>query len=200
MRTVIGVAGGSCSGKTTLARLLAARLPAGTGALLSFDSYYRDLSHLPMEARGATNFDHPDILDDALFLEHLDRLVAGESVPSPQYDFTHHVRAAARVIEPPRVLVVEGILLLHWPAIRARLDRAVFLDAAPALRLTRRIARDVAERGRTEASVRAQFATTVQPMHEAFVQPTARHAHEVIDGEADLVEEADRLIAWALAR
>jgi len=163
-------------------------------ARLCFDSYYRPLRHLSKAERDLQNFDHPDSLDHELFIEHLDNLRRGIAVDEPIYDFANHDRLdRTRRVEPARIVLVDGILLLCWPEIRRRLDLSIFIDAAEATRLARRIERDVSDRGRTEQSVRWQFADTVGPMHERFVQPSAGHADRVFDGVGDLQAMASEL-------
>ncbi len=183
---VVGIAGGTASGKTTLARLAAARTGA---ALVTHDRYYFD-------ADASTNFDHPDALDTARLVTHLDQLRAGEAVHLPVYDFaTHRREAVTERLEPHRLVIVEGILVLAEPALRARFDLAVFVHAAADVRLIRRVRRDIAERGRDLESVLTQYLATVRPMHETFVEPSARHAELVLDGEGALERELERLLA-----
>lgn len=187
---LIGIGGGSCSGKTTLAKELAHRLGSN---ILPVDSYYRDLSHLSAAERAQWNFDHPDALEWPLLVDHLSLLAAGHSVPCPRYDFaTHTRRTECRPIEPTPVVIVEGILALHAEIPTSAYRLQIFVDAAEELRLRRRILRDVAERGRTRESIQQQFDTTVQPMHLRFVEPTLQRADIVVDGRrpiGTLVEE-----------
>jgi uridine kinase len=173
---IVGLCGGSCSGKTTLARALLDTL--GTDAtLLMFDDYYRDNGDLAPDARAKVNFDHPDSLDVELFCEHLEALAAGQGVDVPHYDFATHTRpGTTHRVESARYVFVDGILLLALGACRQLLDLAVFVDAPADVRLARRIERDVAERGREASDVRRQFAETVAPMHETFVGPSASYA------------------------
>ncbi len=169
---VCGICGGSGAGKTTLSSLVVGRLGGRGVSVLSFDAYYRDLSHLPAEQRGHCNYDHPDALDRELFISHLDRLRGGADVDVPIYDFTTHTLTGRfeRVASAP-LLLVEGVLLLAFADVRRRLDYTVFLDAPADVRLQRRLLRDVAERGRRPDHVRRQFAATVAPMHDAHVEP-----------------------------
>jgi uridine kinase len=161
-------------------------------SVLWFDEYYHDLVHLPPKQRALVNFDHPDSLDEVLLIEHLDGLLAGRSVDVPVYDFATHTRTGrTRRVEPRPVVVIDGILVLAVPDLRRRLDLAVFVDAPAEVRLARRMDRDVRERGRTTASVRAQFEATVAPMHEAFVDPSAEHADLRLDGTGDLDANLD---------
>ena len=191
---MLGLAGGSGAGKTTLVDGLTSRL-GEDASVLWFDEYYHDLTHLPALQRAAVNFDHPSSLDELLLLEHLDGLLAGQPVEVPVYDFASHTRTGStRRVEPRPVLVVDGILVLAVPELRRRLDLAVFVDASTEIRLARRMERDVRERGRTASSVRAQFAATVAPMHEVFVEPSAVHADLRLDGTGDLGANLETLV------
>lgn len=177
MTFLVGIAGGSCSGKTTFARGLVAPLRDLGVTSISFDSYYRPLGHLTKEQRDRVNFDHPDSLDDALFVDHLRQLRAGRSVEQPVYDFSTHTRLPDPVpLHPNPVVLVDGILLLAFPAVAALFDLSLFIHAPADERLSRRIARDTTERGRTRESVLRQFAETVAPMHDRFVEPSAARA------------------------
>lgn len=201
-RLVCGVCGGTGAGKTTLVRDLVGRWGRSQVALLAFDSYYHDLSQLPPAERALVNYDHPDSLDVDLFVRHLDALRAGEAIDVPAYDFaTHTRRGPTERVEPRSLVLVDGILLLAFPEVRERIDHAVFLDVESEIRFERRLRRDVTERGRTEDSVRSQWATTVEPMHGRFVRPFAEHADVVIDrfDEACREEVAD-MVADGLRR
>ena len=192
--TVLGLAGGSGAGKTTLVDGLTSRL-GDEASVLWFDEYYHDLAHLPVERRAVVNYDHPDSLDEALLVDHLDGLLAGRAVDVPIYDVATHTRTGrTRRVEPRPVVVVDGILVLAAPELRRRLDLAVFVDAPVEIRLARRMDRDVRERGRTAASVQAQFEATVAPMHEAFVGPSATHADLHLDGTGDMVANLDTVM------
>ncbi len=192
---VFGICGGSGAGKTTLTRRLIERLGDGEASVLAYDAYYRDLSHLPFAERRRRNYDHPDSLDSELFLEHLDALRRGISVDVPVYDFsTHTLSGRFERVEAARLLLVEGILLLTLAEAVERLDYSVFLDVPEDVRLQRRIHRDMTERGRPEDHVRRQFAATVAPMHDAYVQPS-RHRADRIVGPADADSLADELVA-----
>ena len=196
--TLVGIAGGSCAGKTTLAEGLAARLGDHL-AVLQFDHYYHDHGHLPMGERVLVNYDHPDSLDERLFVAHLDELAVGSAVEAPVYDFATHGRTPTTdTVGPSPVVAVDGILLLAFPAVRQRLDLVVYVDAPAEVRLERRVVRDVAERSRTEAGVRAQFAATVAPMHERWVAPFAQKADLLVDGLAD-PEKAVEVVLGRLA-
>lgn len=177
---IIGVVGGSGSGKTTVARaiLASAGVPA---AFLDQDAYYRDLAHLTLDERRQVNFDHPDALDNDLLVEHLEALAAGRPIDKPTYDFAAHTRAEETVrIEPARIVLVDGILLFNEPRIRELLDIKVFVDVADDIRFIRRMLRDVAERGRTVEDVVRQYLATVRPMHIEFVEPSKRWADVII--------------------
>ena len=176
----IGVAGGTGSGKTTVARAIVEHL--GTEALLlDQDAYYRDLAHLAPEARRAVNFDHPDAFDTPLLVEQLQALLAGRAIEKPTYDYAAYTRAAATTrVGPSPVIVLEGILVLGDPRLRALLDIKVFVDVADDVRFIRRLLRDVAQRGRSMESVIGQYLDTVRPMHHEFVEPTKRHADVIL--------------------
>ena len=178
---VIGVAGGSGSGKTSVVDIIVDDVGADRVAVLRHDRYYHDLGHLPIEERRTTNVDHPASFDDELFVEHLDRLVAGEAVDSPRYDYATFTRlGGADRVEARPVILTEGILLFASPAIRDRVDVKVFVDADADLRLLRRIQRDVVERDRTIEGVLAHYKETVRPMHLEFVEPSKRWADVIV--------------------
>ncbi|MGO8992831.1 MAG: uridine kinase [Polyangiaceae bacterium] len=178
---ILGIAGGSGSGKSTIARAILAALPPGAGVLLEQDHYYRAQGHLPYEQREQVNYDHPDALELDLLMAHIDSLRTGHSIVRPSYDFALHDRAKAGVkIDPAPVLVVEGILVLADERLRARLHVKVFVDTDADIRLMRRIRRDLEQRGRSFAQVRKQYYETVRPMHLAFVEPTKRFADIIV--------------------
>lgn len=178
---VIGVAGGSGSGKSTVVREIVRGVAPEAVSLVHQDAYYRDYGHLPAEERATINFDHPDALENDLLVRHLDELIAGRGVDMPVYDFHTHTRADRTVrIEPTGVVIVDGILVLADKALRERMDVRIFVDTDADVRLIRRIRRDVEERGRTVESVLAQYERTVRPMHRDFVEPSRRWADLII--------------------
>lgn len=178
---VIGIAGGTGSGKSTVARKVAEALPDASVAFLEMDAYYRDFRHLSLEQLHAVNWDHPDAFDVELLTEHLTALTRGEPVDMPVYEFATHARSAlTRRIDPADVVVIDGILLLADANVRAQCDVKVFVDADPDIRLIRRIRRDTRVRGRTLESVLEQYLTTVQPMHLQFVEPSKRYADVIV--------------------
>jgi len=178
---VIGIAGGSGSGKTTVARSVVESIGRDAVVLIQHDAYYREQSHLPLEERAKVNYDHPDSLETDLLVEHLRLLVAGTSVHRPVYDFTVHTRSAETVlVEPKPVILVEGILVLYEPSLRELMDLKIYIDTDSDLRIVRRLERDINERGRSFDSVRDQYLHTVRPMHLQFVEPSKRYADIVI--------------------
>lgn len=178
---VIGIAGGTGSGKTTIARAVVSSLPEDRVATIEYDAYYRDRPDLADEARAQLNFDHPDSLESELLVTHLRALKEGRGVDVPIYDFkTHRRRTEIHRVEPKPVIVVEGILVFVEPAIRELLDIKVFVDTDADIRIFRRIRRDMEQRGRTFDSVRQQYYDTVRPMHVQFVEPSKRWADLII--------------------
>jgi uridine kinase len=192
---VVGVAGGTGSGKTTVASEILKRAGTDQISYIQHDAYYKDLSNLPMAHRAMRNFDHPDALDNALLIEHLRALKAGQPIEMPVYDFTTHSRTAETMrVEPHRVILLEGILLLADAALRALMEVKIYVDTDADIRFIRRLQRDIAERGRTMESVIHQYLGTVRPMHQEFVEPSKRHA-DVIIPEGGHNEVAMDLIA-----
>jgi len=174
---ILGVAGGSGSGKSTVVREVVRALGDDTASVLRHDWYYRDLAHLPLADRGGVNFDHPDSLETELLRSHLQQLLAGVAIQAPVYDFSSHTRASGTVwVEPTRLIVLDGILVLAHAELREFMDLAVFVDTEPDVRRIRRIRRDTQNRGRTAESVVGQYEKTVRPMHLEFVEPSRRHA------------------------
>ena len=181
-RVVLGVAGGSASGKSEVVREVVRLLGEERVSVIPHDAYYHDLSHLEMRERRRVNVDHPDSLETDLLLRHLRELVSGRPVELPVYDFaTHTRRPRGRTVRPAPVLVVEGILVLAEVRLRALMDLKIFVDVDEEERLARRLDRDVRLRGRSSGSVRADHASRVQPMHERFVEPSRRWADMIIE-------------------
>lgn len=178
---VIGIAGGSASGKTTVAKKILQAHYGQPIALLDQDAYYQDLSHLPLEERKKINFDHPDAIDNALMVEHLQALKAGRAVDKPCYSFQEYTRTQGTVrVEPASIVIVEGILVLATRELRDQIDVKIFVEADDDIRFIRRLTRDVNERGRTIERVVDQYLQTVRPMHQSFVIPSKRHADVII--------------------
>ena len=181
MSLIVGIAGGSGSGKSTVARRIAGALPAPEVAFIDMDAYYRNFSHLSMDERRRVNWDHPDALDIDLLVEHLGELRAGRAIEKPVYDFVTHARIArTERVEPGLVVVIDGILLFADERVRALCDVKVFVDADADIRLIRRIRRDIAERGRPLDEILEQYLSTVQPMHLQFVEPSKRYADVIV--------------------
>jgi len=177
----IGIAGGTGSGKTTVAQTILGDVSDGSVAYIAHDAYYKNLDDLPAAQREELNFDHPDSLDTPLLISHLRELQAGRPVDMPVYDFTRHTRRTERQHVTPRpILLVEGILIFADPDLRELFDIKIFVDTDPDLRFIRRLQRDIAERGRTIESVIRQYLTTVRPMHLEFVEPSKRYADLII--------------------
>ena len=178
---LIGIAGGTGSGKTTVARRIFDSLHLDAAVFIDHDAYYRELAHLPLEERAAVNFDHPDSLDNDLLVHQLRELLAGRAVEKPVYDFARHTRAPETVrVEPRDVILVDGILLFAEPRLRELFDLKIFVDTDADVRFIRRLRRDIDERGRSLDSVVEQYLTTVRPMHFEFVEPTKRWADVII--------------------
>lgn len=177
----IGIAGGSGSGKTTVAQTILQRVGPDQIAFLQHDQYYKDLSGLPPVQRAAINFDHPNSLETSLLVEHIELLKQGHSVEVPLYNFATHSRTNQTfTVNPRRVVLVEGILIFTEPVLRDLFDVKIFVDTDSDLRFIRRLQRDIAERGRSTESVIQQFLNTVRPMHLEFVEPSKRYADVII--------------------
>ena len=189
----LGIAGGSCSGKTTLVNALEKSLPYEVSKI-AFDSYYCDQGHLPLDERALVNYDHPDSLDVSLFIDDLRDLRSGKIISSPVYDFATHTRSTDSIeVMATEIVILDGILLLVFPEICELLDLKVFVDAPEANRSSRRVIRDEAERGRTAEQAEAQILRTVRPMHAKFVDPSMKKADLVIDGEIDPMVSANQI-------
>ena len=192
---VVGVAGGTGSGKTTVANEILQRVGAEHIAYIPHDAYYRDLSHLPADQRTQVNFDHPNSLETELLIEHLKELRAGRAVEVPIYDFTTHTRTQrTRRVELAPVILVEGILVFAEPGLHELFDVKLYVDTDADVRFIRRLRRDIEERGRSVESVCEQYLSTVRPMHLEFVEPSKRYA-DVIIPEGGFNEVAIEMIA-----
>lgn len=183
---ILGIAGGSGSGKTTIAQRVTAALPASQVTILEHDAYYRDRPDLSYEERCQLNYDHPDALETELLVQHLEALRAGRAVEVPSYDFRTHRRASTvRTIEPTAVIIVEGILVFADEALKRELDIKIYVDTDADIRAFRRIRRDLEQRGRSFESVREQYYRTVRPMHLLFVEPSKRCADVILPEGGD---------------
>jgi uridine kinase len=183
---IVGVAGGTGSGKTTVAHKLAHAMPAGRCVTIEHDAYYIDQGHLPPEERALINYDHPASLESSLLADHLRELRASRAVDVPIYDFaTHTRRQERRHVAPAPVVIVEGILVFAEAALRDQMDIKIFVDTDADIRLMRRIRRDLEQRGRTFESVRAQYYATVRPMHIEHVEPSKRWADLIVPEGGD---------------
>ena len=178
---IIGIAGGTGSGKTTVVRKIVNSLAPGEVVLLPQDSYYKDSSHVPAELRQQINFDHPDAFDWPLLLQHIQMLKEGKSIEQPVYHYQTSSRLAETIhVEPRPVIIIEGILALCDPDLRNMMDLKIFVDADPDERLIRVIQRDVVERGRTAEAVMERYTRVLKPMHQQFIEPTKRYADLII--------------------
>ena len=195
-RIIVGVAGGTGSGKTTVSRAILDRVGRDRIAYLQHDSYYRDRSYVLLEERAKTNFDHPDALESELLAQHLASLKAGQAVEVPVYDFTTHTRETRTVtVAPRKVILVEGILIFAERALRELMDIKVFVDTDVDIRFIRRLQRDITERGRTVESVIRQYTETVRPMHLEFVEPSKRYADVIIPEGGFNLTAIDMIVA-----
>jgi uridine kinase len=193
---IIGIAGGTGSGKTTVARAIYDRVGSDRIEWISHDSYYRNFDALPPDERAKINFDHPDSLESELLTRHLDVLSKGSSVEVPVYDFaTHSRKVETQRVEPRKVIIVEGILVLAEPELRKRIDIKLFVDTPADIRFVRRLTRDIEQRGRSLPSVVQQYLNTVRPMHEEFVEPSKRHADLIIPEGGENQVAIDAIIA-----
>ncbi len=178
---IIGIAGGTGSGKTTVVRKIMEQLPLGEVAVLPQDSYYRDNGHMPLEDRQKINFDHPDAIEFDLLVEHINALKKGHTIEQPVYSYLTCTRQSETIrVEPRDVVIVEGILILSHPGLRDIMNLKVFVDAEPDDRLMRVIQRDIEERGRTVGKVLHRYEQTVKPMHLQFIEPTKRYADLIV--------------------
>jgi len=180
-RVIVGVAGGSGSGKTTVVRRIVDSLGSDEVTVLDHDRYYRDRNDLRLEERAALNYDHPDALETDLMVRHVQELKSGRAVQVPKYDFARHARLPeTELFSPRRAIIVEGILVFTSPELRQLMDVKVFVDTDSDTRFIRRLQRDVADRGRTMESVIEQYQSTVKPMHLEFVEPSKRYADVIL--------------------
>lgn len=178
---VIGIAGGTASGKTTVVRSIYERIPSDLVACIPQDAYYKDMSHLPMEERLLVNYDHPDTVEFDLFLQHILALQSGQAIEVPIYDYVTCTRSlGTRTVMPQKIVIVEGIMIMTDARLRQQMDIKIFVDADADDRLMRRIKRDVGERGRSVESVLEWYETRVKPMHNLFIEPTKRYADLII--------------------
>lgn len=183
---LVGIAGGTGSGKTTVALRIQEGVGESNCCVIQHDWYYHDRSHIDEDERGNINFDHPDSLDNALLTEQLQALKSGETIEAPQYDFSEHIREEeTKTISPQSVIVVEGILLFAIPPLRDVFDMRLYVDTDADIRAFRRIRRDIRERGRDFESIREQYYETVRPMHLEFVEPSKRWADLIIPEGGD---------------
>ena len=193
---IIGVAGGTASGKTTVSNKILEAVGRERLAYLEHDAYYRDLSHLPLEERQQFNFDHPDSLENELLIAHLEELRQGRAVDVPIYDFARYVRTnKLRRVEPQGVIMVEGILIFVDKRLRDMMDIKIYVDTDADLRFIRRLQRDVLERGRTVDHVIGQYLATVRPMHMEFVEPSKRYADVIIPRGGQNVRAIEMVVA-----
>ena len=203
---VIGVAGGSGSGKSTVTRQVLASVGPDMATVLYQDDYYLDQTEMSPEERRKTNYDHPDAFDWPLMMQHLQALRRGEAVEMPTYDFTAHNRASKTItLQPAPVIVVEGLFALYDAELRKMMSLKVFVDTAPDVRFIRRLQRDMAERGRTAESVINQYMDTVRPMHKQFIEPTKRRAdvilpHGANDPAVDIITTKVKTLIHDLGR
>ncbi|MCB0155723.1 MAG: uridine kinase [Anaerolineae bacterium] len=195
-RIIIGVAGGTASGKSTVTRKILEAVGSDYLAFLEHDAYYRDLSHLPFPERQKLNFDHPDSLENELLIEHLKQLLRGETVQVPVYDFAQYVRTPQlRQVAPKPIILVEGILIFFDKTLREMMDIKIFVDAPPDLRFIRRLKRDIIERERSVNQVIEQYLATVRPMHLEFVEPSKRHADVIIPRGGNNLKAIEMVVA-----
>ena len=184
---IIGIAGGTGSGKTTIAKALQGKLSKSNSLIIQQDSYYKDLSHIPYKERISQNFDHPNSLDIELLVNHIERLKNKKNISAPDYDFTKHIRRQKKIsCKPKKIILVEGIFAIFFSSLRKLYPFNVFLDIPPDIRLIRRINRDMNNRDRSIKSVTKQYLDTVRPMHNQFVEPSKNYADIIIDNDKSI--------------
>lgn len=194
---LIGIAGGSGSGKTTIANAIYERLGTHNVEIISQDSYYNDHTHLTMEEREQINYDHPESFENHLLIQHLKQLKEGHSVNIPVYDFTIHTRSKNTVmVRPKPVIILEGILIFADPKLRSIMDIKVFVDTDPDVRILRRAIRDTTKRGRTLESINRQYLATVKPMYEAYVEPSKKFANIIVPEGGKNEVAINLLVSW----
>jgi uridine kinase len=181
LNKLIGIAGGTGSGKTLVAEMVIKDLGGQSVTIIQQDSYYKDLSHLSFEERSRRNFDHPDAVDISLLISQIMDLLQGRAIDRPIYDFSKHIRSKkTEPINPQSIVILEGILILYYPELREMMDIKIFVDTDPDIRFIRRLERDLESRGRSMKSVIEQYISTVRPMHLEFVEPSKRYADIII--------------------
>ena len=193
---VMGIGGGSGSGKSTIVQELKEQLGPEKMSVLHHDAYYRHRPELTIEERHKINFDHPDSLETQLMVKHLDQLISGKNVNIPIYDFEQHLRSSkTKQVAPCPILIIDGILVLNETKLREKMNLIVFVDVPPDLRFIRRLERDLCERGRSVESVTTQYLSTVRPMHEKFVEPSKQYADILIPGGGHNLQAVRLLLA-----
>ena len=186
---VIAIAGGTGSGKSFLAKRLKNIYPQDQALIISQDSYYKDLSNLSYKNRSNQNFDHPDSIDSLLIEDHLKKLLSGETIYRPKYDFVTHLRKKnIQIVKPCPIIIIEGILMLHYTRLHDFYSLKIFIETPEAIRIKRRIKRDIHSRGRTSESIKKQYYSLVKPMHDKFVQPSKSFSDIILKG-TDLIEK-----------
>lgn len=199
-RIIIGIAGGTASGKTTLSDVLHRESGLNNSVILKFDNYYRDRQDLPFEERAQLNYDHPDAFDIPLMVHHLTALKNGKTIEQPTYDYVHHLRAKETILTPSApVIILEGILVFAIPALLDLIDFKIFVDTPADIRVLRRVKRDIEERGRTFDSVTEQYVKTVRPMHDLYVEPSKTHADIIVPEGAFNPKATDLLLTKVAA-
>jgi uridine kinase len=199
-RIIIGIAGGTASGKTTLSDVLHRESGLNNSVILKFDNYYRDRQDLPFEERAQLNYDHPDAFDIPLMVHHLTALKNGKTIEQPTYDYVNHLRAKETILTPSApVIILEGILVFAIPELLQLIDFKIYVDTPSDIRILRRVKRDIEERGRTFDSVTEQYLSTVLPMHDLFVEPSKTHADIIVPEGAFNPKATDLLLTKVAA-